>query len=107
MEKICRLWLNTVVQLHRNRIANLMKYGSGADSCEIPDYVTEEDVVFLEHAAGVELTEMDAFRADRLCAMQPAAPWNIIAITFTNKAANELKDRLSVLQVLRHRISGP
>ena len=80
-----------------NRIANLMKYGSGADSCEIPDYVTEEDVVFLEHAAGVELTEMDAFRADRLCAMQPAAPWNIIAITFTNKAANELKDRLSVL----------
>ena len=80
-----------------NRIANLMKYGSGADSCEIPDYVTEEDVVFLEHAAGVELTEMDAFRADRLCAVRPAAPWNIIAITFTNKAANELKERLSVL----------
>ena len=33
-------------------------------------------------------------RACRLCALEPAAPWSIIAITFTNKAANELKTRL-------------
>ena len=79
-----------------NRIANLMKYGCASDSYEIPDTVTEEDVEFLE-ALEAEPSEMDRHRADWLCALYPAAPWSIIAITFTNKAANELKERLSVL----------
>ena len=79
-----------------NRIANLMRFGCGADSYEIPDFVTEEDVLFLENL-GKDPSELDTFRAERLCALYPAAPWNIIAITFTNKAANELKERLSVL----------
>ena len=79
-----------------NRIANLMKYGCAADSYEIPDTVTEEDVVFLETLES-DPSEADRHRADWLCALRPAAPWSIIAITFTNKAANELKERLSVL----------
>ncbi len=79
-----------------NRIANLMKYGSAADSCEIPDTVTEDDVLFLENL-GDSPSEFDRHRADWLCSLYPAAPWSIIAITFTNKAANELKERLSVL----------
>lgn len=74
-----------------NRIANLITYGSGSDSQEIPAYITEDDVLYLESLGDQpEATS----RGDSLCALRPAAPWSIIAITFTNKAANELKARL-------------
>ena len=35
----------TTVLIHR--IANLLRYGRGAEAGEIPDFVTEEDVAFL------------------------------------------------------------
>ena len=79
-----------------NRIANLMRFGRGSDSDEIPDTVTEEDVAFLE-GLGDDPSPLDTRRADSLCAVEPAVPWSIIAITFTNKAANEMKERLSNL----------
>ena len=82
-----------------NRIANLIRYGSGSDSDLIPDTVTQEDVEFLEQLAE-PMSDFDRHRADLLCRLDPASPWSIIAITFTNKAANELKERLS-------RILGP
>ena len=79
-----------------NRIANLLRFGSGSDSNEIPDIVEEEDVLFLENLCE-PITEMDRRRAEYLCAVRPPAPWSIMAITFTNKAANELKNRLSAM----------
>ena len=79
-----------------NRIANLMRFGSGSDSDLVPDTVTEEDVLFLEQLQAPVL-DHDRRRADCLCALEPAVPWSIIAITFTNKAANELKERLSAM----------
>jgi len=82
----------TTVLIHR--IANLIRFGSGSDSNEIPDTVTEDDVDFLENLPR-ELTQLERSRADWLCSLRPAAPWSVIAITFTNKAANELKDRLA------------
>ena len=79
-----------------NRIANLMRFGRATDSNEVPDTVTEEDVYFLENLQE-PLNPFDSNRADYLCALDPVSPWNIIAITFTNKAANELKDRLTAM----------
>ena len=80
-----------------NRIANLMKYGRGSDSEEVPEWVTSDDLAFLEdYAAGkIAPAPEDKARQERLCRLEPAAPWTILAITFTNKAAGELKDRLA------------
>ena len=83
----------TTVLIHR--IANLIRFGRGSDpSCmEVPDWVTPEDVEFLTRYLGYPEKDM-AQRAEMLCKVHPAAPWSILAITFTNKAAGELKERL-------------
>lgn len=78
-----------------NRIANLLRFGCGSDSDLIPADISEADVLFLENVLEGDLTEDVRERADWLCSVDPVAPWNVIAITFTNKAANELKERLS------------
>ncbi len=77
-----------------NRIANLIKFGRASDSKDVPDTVTEDDVLFLD-SLQEPISEMDRHRANYLCALDPVPPWSIIAITFTNKAANELKERLT------------
>ena len=86
----------TTVLIHR--IANLIRFGAGSDPdvIDIPDTVTEEDVEFLENI-GADATDYEHSRAEFLCALRPALPWSIIAITFTNKAANELKARLGAM----------
>lgn len=83
----------TTVLIHR--IANLLRYGRGSDSEDVPEFITQEDLAFLAaYENDPAPTEQEISRANLLCAVEPAAPWQVIAITFTNKAAGELKQRL-------------
>ena len=82
----------TTVLIHR--IANLLWFGAASDSAEIPAWVSEQDVEYLEDCAA--RGELDPKVLD-ICRVDAPAPWNIIAITFTNKAAGELKTRLEAM----------
>ena len=73
----------TTVLIHR--IANLLKYGCASDSEELPPDADE---------GMLRLLEQGGPEAERCAALRPVEPWRILAITFTNKAAGELKDRL-------------
>lgn len=76
-----------------NRVANLLRYGRGSDTEEIPMPISEDEVAFLEQYVQDPQPEMRPLM-QYLCAVQPARPWEVLAITFTNKAAGELKERL-------------
>lgn len=76
-----------------NRVANLLRYGRGSDTDEIPLPISRDEVEFLEQYAARPDPEQRLLM-QYLCAVEPARPWEVLAITFTNKAANELKDRL-------------
>ena len=76
------------------RIYNLLTYGRGSDSDFVPESASGEDLAFLEGFPENPAPE-EAERARRLCAVDVPRPWEIIAITFTNKAAGELKERLA------------
>lgn len=74
-----------------NRVANLLTYGRGSDSEDVPQWATEDDLAFLESYPAHPTAE-ERSRMVHLCALEPAAPWSLLAVTFTNKAANELRE---------------
>ena len=79
-----------------SRIANIIRFGSAHGSRELPEGgVSDAELADLRSAvaAGRDLPAA----AERRLAVRPARPWNVLAITFTNKAAGELKERLKAM----------
>ena len=77
------------------RIADLLRFGRAADSEELPAGADEESLKLLQQGAP---------EAEAYAAIDPVPPWRILAITFTNKAADELKSRLE--QILGPEAAG-
>ena len=78
-----------------NRIAYLIKYGNAYNSDFSYRAPTDEDTAILQNYIENGGTLPD--RVQALLSVDAPQPWQILAITFTNKAANELKSRLEAM----------
>lgn len=76
-----------------NRIANMINFGNAYYS--EPKEINDMDASVLRDYAEGREDDIEFIRS--IIASEPVKPWNILAITFTNKAAGELKERLAAM----------
>lgn len=74
------------------RIENMIRFGNAYHSTAVPAGLGEADLDALQHYINGQGNDQDLL--DAHIAVDPVRPWNILAITFTNKAAGELRSRL-------------
>lgn len=79
-----------------NRIANMINFGNAYAEEKCPANISEEDIKFLKNYNG-EKDEETVAKLKDIIAVDTVTPWKIMAITFTNKAAGELKERLEAM----------
>ncbi|MEG1993748.1 MAG: 3'-5' exonuclease [Oscillospiraceae bacterium] len=76
-----------------NRIANIIMFGDAYESAFVSDDKTQSDIDFLQSYVDGKTEDIQQLRS--VASVYPPKPWNVLAITFTNKAAGELKNRLN------------
>ena len=88
----------TTVLVHR--IAHIIKYGNAYynKSEYIPENITAEDIERLESAEDLSDEEIrEVLLEYAIPGDDPCPAWAVMSITFTNKAANEMKSRISTV----------